>query len=392
MKHIILLVIILVFALCHRANKQGLMMKIISIPDDTPPDAKIYIAGNFNNWNPGDPDYQLQLVDSKYQIDLDISDLTAMEFKFTRGSWDTVEKGNNEEEIANHRWDNTDPESTLEFAIANWRDFCEESPAKPHTLTGRVIYHENFYIPQLDRYRTIRIYLPAGYDSTSTRYSVLYMHDGQNLFDNATSFAGEWKIDESLEKLTLQGKMEGLIVVGIDNHPTKRSNEYSPWDNKKYNCTGEGDEYVDFIVITLKPWVDENYRTLPDKVHTGIAGSSLGGLISFYAGCKYPETFSRLGIFSPAFWFAKKPMVNYFKNSPIPKNCQVYIDVGTAEGDNPQGQKAYLNDAKEFYQLLQNAGIPDSNLKLVIDQGAQHNEKAWARRFPDACLWLWTTP
>jgi len=392
MKHIILLVIILVFAFYLRANKQELLIKIISIPENTPSDAKIFIAGNFNNWNPGDPDYQLQLVDGKYQLDFELSDLLAVEFKFTRGSWNTVEKGIHEEEIANHRWDNTDSESTFEFSIANWRDFCEDSPAKPHSLTGKIVYHENFYIPQLDRYRTIRIYLPAEYDITLNRYSVLYMHDGQNLFDNATSFAGEWKIDESLEKLTQQGEIKGLIVVGIDNHPTKRSNEYSPWDNKKYNCTGEGDEYVNFIVETLKPWVDEKYRTLPEKEHTGIAGSSLGGLISFYAGCKYPDTFSMLGIFSPAFWFAKTQMIKYLQNSPLTKNCRVYIDVGTAEGDDPLEQKAYLNDAKEFYQLLQNAGIPDSNLKLVIDKGAQHNEKAWARRFPDACLWLWTTP
>ena len=391
MKHIILLGIILALVLCLKANKQELLVKVISIPDNTPPESKIYIAGNFNNWDPANPDYQLKLVDGLYQINLELTDLTAVEFKFTRGSWDTVEKGIQEEEIANHRYDNNESESTLEFTIANWRDFCEDIPTKPHTLTGNIVYHENFYIPQLNRYRTIRIYLPPKYDNSKTRYPVIYMHDGQNLFDNATSFAGEWKIDESLEKLTQQGKMEGLIVVGIDNHPTKRSNEYSPWDNKKYNCTGEGDKYVNFIVNTLKPWIDEKYRTLPDKEHTSIAGSSLGGLISFYAGCKYPDTFSKLGIFSPAFWFAKKPMINYFKNSPIPKDCRVYIDVGTAEGDDPQGQKAYLNDAREFYQLLQNAGIPDSNLKLIIDQGAQHNEKAWASRFPDACFWLYLT-
>lgn len=390
MKHIILLVIILILALCLKANKQVLLIKIISLPDNTPPAAKIYIAGNFNNWNPGDPDFQLKKIDDIYQIDLDLSDFNAVEFKFTRGSWDTVEKGIHEEEIANHVWNNTNPESTLEFSIANWRDFCEE-PVKPHTTIGNIVYHENFYIPQLDRYRTIRIYLPAEYDTASNRYPVLYMHDGQNLFDSATSFAGEWKIDESLEKLTQQGKMTGLIVVGIDNHPTWRRNEYSPWDNKKYDCIGEGDKYVDFIVQTLKPWIDNNYRTLPDYDHTGIAGSSLGGLISFYAGCRYPEVFSKLGIFSPAFWFTKTQMISYFQNSPLPKTCRVYLDVGTAEGDNPTEQKAYLHDAEEFYNLLQKASIPESNLKLIIDEGAIHFETAWAKRFPGACLWLYST-
>ncbi len=249
-----------------------------------------------------------------------------------------------------------------------------------NTLDGEVEIVSGFEMPELGRTRTLRIFLPEGYRESDIRYPVIYMHDGQNLFDDHTSFAGEWKIDETINGFIRDSLWEGAIVVGIDNDGELRLTEYSPWFNSGRNAGGEGDRYVDFLVNTLKPWIDNRYRTLTDRDNTVIAGSSMGGLISLYAGMKYPETFSRLGLFSPAFWFAKQPLIDFIGAVRIEQDFRVYIDAGTLEGT------AYVGDAKQFRMILENKGV--KHLRLVIDEGARHNEAAWARRFPDALRWL----
>jgi len=191
-------------------------------------------------------------------------------------------------------------EGTYEFKVYHWRDYVEETGLGTHTIVGNIITFK-MKIPQLDnRERRIWVYLPPDYNQSNRRYPVLYMHDGQNLFDQATSFAGEWQVDETLERL-FKEKGFAIIVVGIDNGGERRIDEYSPWVNSEYGRGGEGDAYVRFIVETLKPYIDSKYRTLPNE--TGIMGSSLGGLISIYAGFKYPEVFKYVGAMSPAFWF-----------------------------------------------------------------------------------------
>src|SRR5688572_7394439 len=159
------------------------------------------------------------------------------------------------------------------------------------------ILDEAFYMPQLQRSRRIWLYLPPEYSASGKSYPVIYMHDGQNLFDATTAFGGaEWGIDETLN--TVKNK---CIIVGIDNGGAKRINEYNFYDNEQHGA-GEGRAYVSFIVDTLKPYIDKTYRTLADRDHTFTAGSSLGGLISFYAAMWYPQVFGGGGIFSPAFW------------------------------------------------------------------------------------------
>jgi metallo-beta-lactamase class B len=152
--------------------------------------------------------------------------------------------------------------------------------ARASTATASVsILDTAFAMPQLERTRRIWLYLPPGYAASTRRYPVLYMHDGQNLFDAATSFAGEWGVDETLDSLHALGD-PGVIVVGIDNGRMKRMDEYTPWHNTRYGG-GEGDAYVDFLTQTLKPYVDAHYRTLAERVHTGVAGSSMGGRSRF---------------------------------------------------------------------------------------------------------------
>ncbi len=389
MKFIHVLFILLPLISILKAGSSDLFIKVIKYPEDTPFNPDIYLAANINNWDPAHPEYKLEKKDAYYQLQLNLGNISILEYKFPRGSWETVEKGGNGEEIANRTYNNLSKIDTLNITIANWRDLSDPELKRPSTINGNVIYLESFFIPQLNRYRTIRLYLPPEYETSGKNYPVLYMHDGQNLFDEATSFAGEWKVDETLNNLFNENRMNGIIVVGIDNDSSKRFDEYSPWRNDQYNAGSEGQAYIDFIVNTLKPWIDKNYRTLTGSENTAIAGSSMGGLISLYAGCKYPSVFSRLGIFSPAFWFAKDEMVAFIRSYPLSQNSRGYIDVGTEEGNDNHQKKAYLHDAEEIYQLLIDTGIPQNNINLIIDKGAKHNEVFWANRFPAACLWLW---
>jgi predicted alpha/beta superfamily hydrolase len=202
-----------------------------------------------------------------------------------------------------------------------------------HTVSKNVtVIDTAFFIPQLKRTRRVWIYLPESYNASRLKkYPVLYMHDGQNVFDEATSFAGEWGVDEALDSLT--EKTKECIVVAVDNGGDKRMNEYNPYDHKKFG-KGEGDKYVDFLVKTLKPFIDKKYRTLKDRPNTFIAGSSMGGLISLYAVLKYPKIFGGAGVFSPAFWVAPA-LYNEIKKKTGAVNAKVYFmagGTGYAEG------------------------------------------------------------
>ena len=180
---------------------------------------------------------------------------------------------------------------------------CSE-PIKVSTATDNVqVLPYQFVMPELDRQRTIRLYLPPSYQHSDKRYPVIYMHDGQNLFDDQTAFAGEWGVDESLNLLAEKQGLE-VIVVAIDNGADFRMNELSPWENKRFG-EAQGKQYMDFIVEIVKPYIDTNFRSKPDRLHTAIMGSSMGGLISHYAVHAYPEVFSKAGIFSPSYWYSQ---------------------------------------------------------------------------------------
>ncbi len=230
--------------------------------------------------------------------------------------------------------------------------------------------------PQIDTLRNIRIYLPAEYGTSKVRYPVLYMHDAQNLFDTITAFSGEWRIDEFLDSQ----KGEKIIVVGIDHGNEKRIAELTPFANEKYGG-GEGAEYVDFLVNTLKPHIDSTYQTLTEAENTAIAGSSLGGLISFYAVLQHPEVFGKAGIFSPSFWFSDK-IFEFAKASKLPKTTRFYFVGGTAESES------MIPQLLEIKQILLKLGLPENNLQLKTVQDGEHNEDFWSREFPESFQWL----
>lgn len=230
--------------------------------------------------------------------------------------------------------------------------------------------------PQLDTTRTIRIYLPEGYENSKEHYPVVYMHDAQNLFDTTTAFSGEWMVDEFFDS---QNKQK-MIVVGVDHGNHQRINELTPFPNEKYGG-GEGDSYVDFLVKTLKPYIDSTYRSLPDAEHTAIMGSSLGGLISFYAALKYPEIYGKAGIFSPSFWFNEK-IYDFAEASDIERTTKFYILGGSAEDES------LVPNLERMEKLLLKKGLPRGNISLKIVEGGEHNEAFWSREFPEAIGWL----
>jgi predicted alpha/beta superfamily hydrolase len=227
------------------------------------------------------------------------------------------------------------------------------------------------------------VYLPPDYAGSGRRYPVLYMQDGQNLFCPETSYCGDWGVNGSLDALFREGKTKGAIVIGVDNGGTERWNEYAPWPKDDGTGDGSGDKYARFIVETLKPLVDAKFRTLPGRESTAIAGSSLGAVISFYSLFKYPEIFSRAGLFSPAFWFARDRAFGLVKDTAIKRDLRIYMDVGTKEDGR---EDEYLADARGMAGLF--SGEKNIKQRFVVDEGGRHNEKAWARRFPAAFLWL----
>jgi predicted alpha/beta superfamily hydrolase len=253
-------------------------------------------------------------------------------------------------------------------------------PAKPSTaLPGVSLLGSPLDMPGLNRKRQLRLYLPPGYTASGKRYPVLYMHDGQNLFDNATAYAGEWKVDETLDALAREGKLE-LIVVGIDNGGEKRMTELNAWDSERFGAA-ENRAYTDFIVKTVKPLIDRGYRTLPGREHTAIMGSSMGGLASHYALAQYPQVFGKAGVFSPAYWTAQ-PSFDFVASKPVPKDARVFLLMGEKEGPE------MVRDVKRMAGVVQTSGHPASNTVLKIVPGAGHNEAFWAGELREALLWM----
>ena len=206
--------------------------------------------------------------DGSLQLVVSIKDINKkLEYKFTRGNWNSVERDHEGKDISNRTFSCQNRFEVIQHVIGSWADLVKNAPARS-TIRGNVRKIEDFYIPQFKRKRNLWIYLPPDYETSKKTYPVLYMNDGQNLFDAATSaFGTEWEIDDSLEKLFIEKKTDGVIVVGIENGSSHRLTEYTPWefvhDGQTY--VGEGNQYVEFLVDTLKPYIDKNYRTKPER-------------------------------------------------------------------------------------------------------------------------------
>jgi predicted alpha/beta superfamily hydrolase len=231
--------------------------------------------------------------------------------------------------------------------------------------------------PQLGNQRDLLIYLPPGHDTSNARYPVLYMHDGQNLFDPETAFAGQdWHVDETMETLSAEGLP--AIVVGLPHMGPDRLIEYNPFPHRN----GRGEDYLNFIVDTVKPLIDATFHTQPHREATGLVGSSMGGLISLYGFFRHPTVFGLVGALSPAFWYAGRQLYSYITNAPHPPG-RIYLDRGTTE----------RGGAKRMYELLLRQGYrANEDILYVQEEGGEHTESAWARRLPAALRFLLAPP
>jgi predicted alpha/beta superfamily hydrolase len=253
-----------------------------------------------------------------------------------------------------------------------------------HTLTGDIRYHKCFHSRILNNDRDVVVYLPPGYDTDKNkRFSVLYLHDGQNLFDGATSFirGQEWKVDETAQSLISARKIEPLIIVGIYNTGKDRVNEYTPTQDAKYKAGGNADLYGRMLVEELKPFIDTTYRTQTGASHTGLGGSSLGGLVSIYLGLKYPNVFGRVAVVSPSVWWSDKQIVHFVETLPRKPSLRIWLDIGTKEGRNPEEALKTTNDVRLLNETLIKKGWRvGKDLQYFEAPDAEHNERAWAAR------------
>jgi len=345
---------------------------LLHVPDKTPNKAEIFLASSLNDWNPKDPLYRLQrLSATKYLLSIDYEG--KLEGKFTRGNWDKVETDSVGHNLPNRKL-KFKKGDTLTVHITAWQDRLKV--ATKHTFSPQVsIMDSAFYMPQLDRYRRVWVYLPPDYQTSGERFPVLYMHDGQNIFDALISYSGEWEVDETLDRTGIR-----MIVVGIDNGGERRMTEYGPQDHSRFG-KAEGDAYLDFLVQTLKPHIDSTYPTLPDRQHTGLMGSSMGGLITYYAALKHPGTFGRLGVFSPSFWHSPS-LFDQTKQELAPKTFdRMYFLIGKKEGGK------MVRDTQRMQQLVEKVA-PSHQVKGKIVADGIHNESFWAGEFEEAIRWL----
>ena len=243
------------------------------------------------------------------------------------------------------------------------------------TASENIITLEDFAILELGRTRRIWIYLPINYFDTDKHYPVIYMHDGQNLFDETTAMDEEWCIDEGLNSMGAE-----CIIVGIDNSE-KRMNEYNFFDHEEYG-EGEGHQYIQFIANNLKPYIDANFRTLPEREFTFMAGSSMGGLISLFGTVAYAETFGGAGVFSPAIWLVADKLEELHKiaahTTHLPQ--KFYFYGGLNEGENMMEYITIVNQILNNYEHFETY--------FEADPEGEHSEKYWRNKFPDFYKWL----
>jgi predicted alpha/beta superfamily hydrolase len=238
--------------------------------------------------------------------------------------------------------------------------------------------------------RQIRICLPEGYEESDKRYPVLYMHDGQNLFvDEDASYGVCWGLADFLKETKTP-----LIIVGIDcNHEGfERLNEYAPWENPTVGPEllqiegvfgGKGEDYIEFLLHTLKPLIDEKYRTIPDE--TLMAGSSMGGLISTFAAAKYPRIFRKIASLSTAFWFNQHEIEDFIEKSDMAAVEKFYMDIGSDEDTSKVDSGHYICSSEKVYEKLKQKGI---EVRFEVIEGAKHHESSWRERMPGIIHYL----
>jgi predicted alpha/beta superfamily hydrolase len=368
----------------------------VHVPPATPRDARVYISGSIKalgGWKAEGLLLERQ-PDGTYQGRTTVPKGGVLDFKVTRGSWQTVEKGPQGEDLPNHEVF-LECHRVVRVEVAAWGR--EEAAEQPATLTGHICFHKNFPSRFLKERRRLTVYLPPSYgDWAESRYPVLYLHDGQNVFDEATAAYGvEWKADETAERLIRAGRVRPVIIVAIDSVPD-RIGEYTPLPRPDGRVGGKGDLYARFVAEEVKPFIDRTYRTRRGRADTAVAGSSLGGLISLHIARRYPQVFSMCGAISPVLWWRNEEVLRELEtpNSDIwLTRTKFWVDMGTAEGALPGGQSPELARTRRLAARLAAAGlVADRDYAYREFLGASHGEAAWAARFDEVLTFFFPGP
>lgn len=356
------------------AIQRKVRINLQSLEED---DRPVYLTGDFNNWNPLDVAYEMSKTDAGYSFELEIGKPDPVAFKFTRGGWENVEIDRYGNITGNRVIAPTDTQR--DEVVERWR--VNWSPFKKEFFPLTKLVSDNFKIPQLKKTRRVWALLPYDYHQSKKRYPVIYLQDAQNLFNEGSEF-GNWEIDKKLSILAEYGRGD-IIVVAVEHGHEERTREYLLGKNKILKGA-QGKKMIRFMADTLKPYIDRKYRTKPDREYTGIGGSSLGGLISIYAGFLYPEVYSKLMIFSPSLWaapdlhFSMLPLLESFES-------RMYMYAGDNES------RFLLKHVNNFVKQLK-SDLSKTDSSIVINKrirpGGTHSEFYWAQEFPRALEWL----
>jgi predicted alpha/beta superfamily hydrolase len=350
----------------------------ILLTTDEDDDRAVYISGNFNSWHTQDPDYEMEKIgNGLYHFKFNEGFVYPEEllYKFTKGDWSEVEidKYGNRTENRSCKQNAGVRKEHVDKWRKNWLPF------KPNFLPKVQLISEAFEIPQLNKKRKIWALLPHDYDSSTETYPVMYLQDAQNLFNENAKY-GNWEIDKKLAVMS-EYKIGKIIIIAIEHAEQDRIKEYNV--GKTVLGVGQGKKYIRFITDTLKPFIDQQFRTKPEREFTGIGGSSMGGLVSIFSGLLYPEVYGKLMVFSPSLWVVPKMD---FSNTDFsePGDTKIYLYAGGDES------KTMVQHVKKFKKkLLEDEALADKmKIKLSINMLGKHNEVYWSDEFPKAIEWL----
>ena len=351
----------------------------IILTTDEDDDRPVYISGNFNNWITQDKAFEMEKIENglyHFKFPYNYTFPEELVYKFTRGDWSEVEidkYGNRTENRISKRKNGVKKEH-----VAKWRK--NWLPFKNSFLPKVKLISEEFEIPQLNKTRQVWALLPHDYETSNLDYPVLYLQDAQNLFNENAQY-GNWEIDKKLAVMA-EYNIGKIIIIAVEHAEKERIKEYNVGNTVLGN--GQGKKYIRFLTDTLKPFIDENFRTKSDRENTGIGGSSMGGLVSIFSGIMYPEVFGKLMIFSPSLWVVPKIKLS-FLDIDEPQDTRVYLYAG---GDESETMIDHVTNFKT--RLLKKEGFADKmKIRLSINMAGKHNERYWSDEFPKAIEWLY---
>ena len=271
--------------------------------------------------------------------------------------------------------------------VAQYNSGSNMSDTRRARNEGRLRIHRRFASRYLSTRRDLVVYLPPGYAETGRRYPVLYLQDGQNLFDPATAFGGrDWSADVTADRMICQGEIDPLIIAGVYHTGVHRISEYTPTRDRRLRKGGKAARYAQMLAREIKPFIDTEYRTLRGPGQSGVGGSSLGGLVSLVAALEYPRVFGRVAVMSPSVWWDGRSILALVRESRAARLPRIWLDAGTAEGDTA---RQVVEDTRLLRDALLSRGwCRGTNLEYREFAGAEHGETAWGERFGAVLAYL----